>query len=225
VGAGLPRGRGDRHPAPPRGAADPPGAGWATVEGWFYVGADSFLVGLLAFAVSRLFVAVWEESIFRALFLRNAAEGLAGWVSPRRAVVAAWVVSSVTFGVLHLNQAPSPVSLSFWISLGLVPGLAYALTDDLALPMGFHFAYNFAGINLFGVVGADPSLAAQTAEIASVIRLAPAGGPPAFVGLAGWVNVSWGAVGGLLVIGYVAWRHGLGWEADLARWTPAGGGD
>ena len=198
-------------------------AGWASVTAVLSPGAaGSFAFGLLAAVASRLFVAVWEEVLFRGLFIKNAAEGLVGWVDPKRAVIGAWAISSVVFGLVHFQAAASPVALTFWVLLGGVLGFGYVFTGQLALPLGFHFAYNLVGINVFNVLGADPVVAGEAAQFTTLVRVVPVtGAPTAFVATAGLVNVTFGLLGGLLVLAWAWYRHdGPRWDESLATWRP-----
>ena len=198
------------------------GMGWASVTAIGSPGATgSFALGILAAVVSRLFVAVWEELLFRGLFVKNAAEGLSGWFTAKQAVVGAWAVSSVVFGLIHFQAAASPVALTFWILLGGVLGLGYVLTGKLALPIGFHFAYNLVGVHVFNVFGADPAVAGEAVLFATVLRVVPvAGAPETFVGVAGLVNVAFGVFGGLLVLVWAWYHHGLQVDRTIAMWRP-----
>lgn len=175
--------------------------GWLDVTAVAYApDGSSFAPAVLAFVAAFAGVAVWEEVAFRALFLTNAAEGFRRWAGPRTAVVAAWAVVSLAFGLLHLNQAPTPASILLWVVVGSVPGLAYVLTGELAFALGFHFAVDAvanAGFNLGGAEG-----------VPSVVRLAQTG-PDAMLGVTGYLTVAWLALAVPLTLAWVAARHGL----------------
>jgi membrane protease YdiL (CAAX protease family) len=174
--------------------------GWVEVTGVAVGPTGSFAPAFAAFLASWVGVAVWEELAFRGLFLTNAAEGFRRWLDGRAAVLAAWVVVSLVFGVLHLDQAPTPASLLLWVAVGAVPGLAYVLSGELAYALGFHFAVDAtvnAGFNLAGADGVPSLLAlAQT-------------GPDAMVGVTGFVTVAWLLLAVPLTLAWAAARHGL----------------
>jgi membrane protease YdiL (CAAX protease family) len=154
--------------------------------------------------LSYVFVGFWEETIFRGLVMRNAIEGLnVASVSYRAALVGGWVLSSVLFGLLHFGQATSPLALVFWILAGLILGLAYLLTDELAIPIGLHFAFDFSANNVFGLANVRDI----GSEIPMILR-PTFSGSDIFVGLAGVVNTSWLIIIGVLSIIVINWQYG-----------------
>lgn len=177
-----------------------------------YSAADgSFTIAMLTVVVAYVCVAVWEESVFRGLFITNGAEGL-GWVSPQVAVATAMSLAAVVFGVLHFQQAPSALSLLFWVGMGVVLALAYAITGELALPIGLHFAYNFVGNSVFGITGV------ATDQLPTLFRLSFTG-PKIFVRVAGVVNAAFIGVGFVLLLAWIQWRYGdLNLHTELAAW-------
>ncbi len=136
--------------------------GWVTVAGSFRSlspGAP-FALTILLPLVAFLFVGIYEELFSRGYQLRNMAEGfnypLPG---PRGAVLAAWGISSVLFGILHaFNRNADVVSVANIALAGLMLGTAYILTGELAVPIGLHIAWNFFQGNVFGfpVSGLSP---------------------------------------------------------------------
>lgn len=181
--------------------------GWASVAALLSPGTGgmSFLPSLLSFTLAWVFVGVWEEVVFRGIVMRNAIEGLNGpWIPRRWALVGGWVVSSVLFGVLHFGQASSPLALVFWIAAGLVLGLAYLLTDQLALPIGLHVAFDLGVNNVFGLA----SVRQAGARVPTLVRPAFTG-PDVLVDISGAVNTAWLVVIGLLTVAVVRWRYSL----------------
>ena len=174
--------------------------GWVDVTGVAVSPSSSFAPAFFAFLASWVGVAVWEELAFRGLFLTNAAEGFRKYLDGRTAVLAAWAVVSVVFGVLHLQQAPTPASLLLWVAVGAVPGLAYVLSGELSFALGFHFAVDAtinAGVNLGGAE-----------NVPSLLELAQTG-PEAMVGPTGYVSVAWLLLAVPLTLAWAASRHGL----------------
>jgi membrane protease YdiL (CAAX protease family) len=115
------------------------------------------LVWLLLFLLGFTCVGFYEEFLYRGLFITNAIEGLSErGSSPSMAAGIALLASTVTFALVHL---PSAVAQGGDVTvvaaktglLGGLLGVAYLLTDELALPMGLHLGVNYAQMNLFGI--------------------------------------------------------------------------
>lgn len=155
--------------------------GWMRVTDVAVAAGGAFLPGIAAFAVAFAGVAVWEELAFRALALTNAAEGFRRWFDDRTAVLAAWAATSLLFGVLHANQAPTPSAVAVWVVAGSVPGLAYVLSGRLGYAVGFHFAVDAAVNPVFNLGGAD---------VPALVGLAQTG-PEAMVGATGALTAGW----------------------------------
>ena len=180
--------------------------GWASISAIISPGTGElpFLLSISLFALTYVFVGFWEEAIFRGLVMRNAIEGLnIASVSYRGALVGGWVLSSVLFGLLHFGQATSSLALVFWILAGLILGLAYLLTDELAVPIGLHFALDFGANNVFGLANVRD----VAGDIPTVLR-PTFSGPEVFIGLSGVVNTIWLMVIGILTIGIIRWQYG-----------------
>lgn len=180
--------------------------GWASVGAVLSPGTGElpFLLSILLFALSYVFVGFWEELVFRGIVMRNAIEGLnASWVSHRTALIGGWVLSSVLFGVLHFSQASSLYALAFWILAGLILGLAYLYTDELAVPIGLHFAIDVSVNNVFGLA----NVRTVAEDIPMLIR-PEFTGPNTFVGLSGVVNTAWLVIIGILIIGVIRGQYG-----------------
>ncbi|MEZ3163059.1 type II CAAX endopeptidase family protein [Halorubrum sp. RMP-47] len=180
-------------------------AGWATISELFSGGTGAnvlpFTIAFGVYTINWVFVAFWEELVFRGLILTSAVEGLRSrWLSDRGAVVAGVVASSLIFTTGHFPGSLG--AFGFRMVLGVLLGAAYVWTDSLALPIGLHFLINFGMNNIYGlsnVVGA--------AEAAMLIR-------PAFTGPSQFVQ-AYGAVNGAavlcvaaLTVGYVLLRNG-----------------
>jgi hypothetical protein len=77
--------------------------------------------------------------------LKNAAEGLDyPALGPRGAVLLAWVLSSVFFGLLHAdNPSATFVSTLNIVLAGLMLGFGYVISGELAIPIGLHVTWNF----------------------------------------------------------------------------------
>jgi membrane protease YdiL (CAAX protease family) len=131
------------------------GLGWVEVDGAFETfGTNaSFLPSLLLPVVLYLCVGIYEETVFRGYQLKNGAEGLNYQVlGPRGAVLLAWVLSSVFFGLLHANNPNATfVSTLNIILAGLMLGFGYVISGELAIPIGLHIAWNFFQGAVYGL--------------------------------------------------------------------------
>jgi len=108
------------------------------------------LVAVLALGAFFLVQATAEEVLVRGYLLTNAAEGLAGWVGTRRAIIAATGLTGALFGVLHwTNPSASLLSVANITLYGLLLGACYVLTGRLGVASGFHVAWNYT-LALFG---------------------------------------------------------------------------
>lgn len=149
-------------------------------------------------------VGLWEEVLFRGVFILNAAEGLSRWIESRSTrVVGAWLASTFVFGALHFFSAGGEgVPVNFVVISAVVAGLYFGLpylwTGSLALPIGLHVATNFADAALFG--GTAPAYE----DFPALIRLTTS-----YPGM-------WEEVGGVALLAQVAT---LGILAAWVYWT------
>ena len=187
------------------------GLGWITVTGaWETVQPGApFALAILPPIGLLLCVGVYEETLSRGYQLRNAAEGLNyPALGPRGAIVLAWVLTSIFFGALHFgNPNATFLSTANIAVAGLMLGLGYVLTGELAIPIGLHITWNFFQANVFGfpVSGLKP-VGATFLEIEQ-------GGPETWTGgpfgpEAGVIGVSAMILGGLLITLWVRLRSG-----------------
>jgi membrane protease YdiL (CAAX protease family) len=191
-------------------------AGWATVSG-FTQGAQSlpFLPGMLLVLVYIGVLASWEEFIFRGAMLKNLAEGADGYVPQWAAAGLAIVVSTVIFALLHGGKISDPLAYGYYVVAGLVFGVVYVLSGDLALPIGFHVFYNFTMSAVFGL-----GVSQQTPELIALDVV----GPAFWIGEEGVARVVFAVVGGVLLVAYIRWRDGpLGVKDSVTAWTRLGG--
>jgi uncharacterized protein len=91
-------------------------------------------------------------------------------LGPRGAVLVAWVLSSVFFGLLHANNPNATfVSTLNIVLAGLMLGFGYVISGELAIPIGLHITWNlFQGavygfpVSGFGPFGATFLATQQT---------------------------------------------------------------
>ncbi|EMA05867.1 CPBP family intramembrane glutamic endopeptidase [Haloferax denitrificans] len=195
-------------------------AGWIAVSP-APLGVDRLLgVGsLLAFFVV---VGIAEELLLRGIVLTDVAEGLRWRFDPDAAVAGGLVISSAVFGVAHYANPNAGLTSTLSITLaGVMLGLGYALTGDLAIPTGVHISWNFVqgGVFGFAVSGLDfgTSLVETTERGPDVIT----GG--AFGPEAGLLGVGAIVLGAVCITAYVRARRGdLGFDPSVTvpdlRW-------
>jgi membrane protease YdiL (CAAX protease family) len=122
------------------------GVGWLKVTGTLVSPpGQPFIAAILADAVVIVGVAGWEEMAFRGYLVKNVAEGLySKIIGARWATVIAILLPSVLFGWLHASEPnATTVSTVNTMIFGVLFGVAYVLTGELALPIGLHFAWDF----------------------------------------------------------------------------------
>jgi membrane protease YdiL (CAAX protease family) len=192
-------------------------AGWLVVEG---VGEPGRLAATLAAGlVLMVAVAVYEELLVRGYWLTNLAEGLR-WlpgVGARRAVAGAVALTGLAFGALHAaNPNATPASALTISVAGVVLGLGYALTGSLALPTGFHFAWNFAQAFVFGFPTSGVGFGASVLAVEQTGPTIATGGP--FGPEAGAVGLAWLLVAAAGLLWWVRrTRDGVELRADVAE--------
>lgn len=183
--------------------------GWTDVTLALTSGDLPLAVGLIALFVA-MGVNQWvQETVFVAIPIRNAAEGLAArGVTPRRAVLAGWALAAMLFTLSHTNPGLA-VGINHLVGLG-VYALLYVHTGQLSYPVGVHFGVNFSSTSLF--------VAGPGTDGLAVFRVMESLG-----GLAG--GLSGGRlpqilVAYLLLLGLLRWRHGtVSICTDIAEWT------
>ncbi|MFZ4809027.1 MAG: CPBP family intramembrane glutamic endopeptidase [Hyphomicrobiaceae bacterium] len=122
------------------------------------IGSWYILLAVLWFALSSGF---FEELLFRGVLFRISQDTLGSW--------AAVVISSVAFGLIHLNNPGASLQGVLFIAVGagVVLAAAYMLTGRLWMSMGFHMAWNYTQAAVFPlhVSGSGTSQALVKASI------------------------------------------------------------
>jgi membrane protease YdiL (CAAX protease family) len=197
-------------------------AGWisprllSAAEGGFHL-AGSVTLSFIFYVT----VALMEEFTSRGYQLRNLSEGLVGRrVGPRAAIVAAFVISSSVFGLLHaLNPGATVLSTTNIILAGALLALPYVLTGELGASIGLHLSWNFfqGAVYGFPVSGTAPS--------ASLVKIEQ-GGPELWTGgkfgpEAGLLAIVATVVGGILILAWVKSRdRQVALDVEIARYEP-----
>ena len=167
------------------------GFGWVRVTGAFETyGRDApFAVCMLLPIAAFVCIGFNEETVSRGYQLKNSAEGLNHpSLGPRGAVLLAWVLTSVFFGTLHAdNPNATPISTLNIVLAGLMLGLGYVLSGELAIPIGLHITWNFFQGTVYGfpVSGLGP--------FGATLLETEQGGPEL------WTGGAFGPEGGLLI--------------------------
>lgn len=202
-------------------------AGWVEVRERFAVDlADTpFAIAILGPLAVFVVVGITEELLSRGYQLRNLAEGLnMRWWGARPAIIAAWVISSSLFGLLHIfNPNATSISTVYLMLAGLFLGLGYVLTGRLGLPIGLHITWNFFQGNVYGF-----PVSGNTVRSATVVAIHQ-GGPELWTGgafgpEAGLIGIVAILLGCLLTLVWVRLREGrLALYLPLACYRPRPG--
>ncbi|ELZ95133.1 hypothetical protein C440_08652 [Haloferax mucosum ATCC BAA-1512] len=179
--------------------------GWFTVDSVGFGGAR--LSGVASLLALFVVVGISEELLVRGVVLTDISEGLRWKFDVRVASTVALVVSAAVFGVIHLSNPNSSLASTLSITLaGVMLGLGYVLSGDLAIPIGLHITWNFfqGGVFGFSVSGLSfgTSVVATTERGPDVIT----GG--AFGPEAGLLGVGAILVGTAAIAWYVRARYG-----------------
>lgn len=108
----------------------------AGISNWYV------LLAFLWFAVSSSF---FEELLFRGVLFRISQDVFGSW--------AAVLISSLAFGLIHLNNPGATIKGVLFIACGagVVLAAAYMLTGRLWMSIGFHMAWNYTQAAVFPV--------------------------------------------------------------------------
>ena len=198
-------------------------AGWVTITQTLFSNRTDqpFWIGLLGYAALFLSVGVYEEMVSRGYHLRNMAEGLQGrFFSPRMALLAAYLLSSMLFGSLHMTNPNATItSTIFLMAAGLFLGLGYVLTGELAIPIGLHITWNFFQGCVFGFPVSGTEVSATFIAIQQSGPELVTGG--AFGPESGLIGLAAIALGSALIVLWVRRMHGKARpQENLAVYDP-----
>jgi membrane protease YdiL (CAAX protease family) len=196
-------------------------AGWIRVDGFFQANDPdfTFVTGTLSALILFLCVGINEELWIRGYLLHNLAEALNfKFLSPRAALLAAYVISSVIFGFLHgANPNATTLSSISIAAAGLFLGLGFILTGDLAIPIGIHITWNFFEGNVFGFPVSGLSSSATFIHINQSGPVLWTGG--AFGPEAGVVGLAAVVLGCVLTVAWLRFKGGkVRLQEELAQY-------
>lgn len=118
-------------------------AGWLVIESVGWRGSGPAASGLLIIGIAFVAVAWNEELLTRGYLLQNLEHGLG--------TVAAVLISSVLFGLLHIFNENATLIATLGVAFaGLLLAVAYLFTRQLWLAIGLHLGWNFAEGPIFG---------------------------------------------------------------------------
>lgn len=200
--------------------------GWLTgslrVTGFFEVSSPNggFALGMIQALVFFVFVGIYEELLSRGYHLVNLAEGFYGkLINQRWALMLAFLVSSLVFGILHLGNPNATWLSAVNITLaGIFLGLGMVLTGSLAIPIGLHITWNFFQGNVFGFAVSGIQTGATiiaTETIANTWLVGDAFGPES-----GLISLGAMLIGGLLTVLWIRRKRAVRLETDLAVYAP-----
>jgi uncharacterized protein len=199
-------------------------AGWITITGYTQGGAAGFpfTIGILTALIFFLSVGIYEEMLFRGYHLRNLAEGFEGrLINPRAALLLAYFLSSVVFGIAHAtNPNATPISTFNIAIAGLFLGLGFVLTGELAIPIGLHITWNFFQGNVFGFPVSGMQFGATFIEVNQLGPDTITGG--AFGPEAGLIGLAAMLLGSVLTVLWVRYNHGAARLRDELAVYPHG---
>jgi uncharacterized protein len=200
--------------------------GWLTgnlrITGFFEVYSQDggFIAGMLQALVFFVLVGIYEELLSRGYHLVNLAEGFnSKLIGKRSALILAFMVSSLLFGLLHLGNPNATWASAVNITLaGVFLGLGMVLTGSLAIPIGLHITWNFFQGNVFG-------FAVSGIQIGATVIATEMTGPTWLTGgdfgpEAGLLGLGAMLIGSTLTLVWVRRKVKLALAEDLAVYEP-----
>jgi uncharacterized protein len=198
--------------------------GWIEITGYLEPGTGGFgfWTGIAAAVILFLGVGIYEEMLFRGYHLRNLAEGFEGrLINPRGALLLAYFLSSIVFGIAHATNPNATLISTVNIAIaGLFLGLGFVLTGELAIPIGLHITWNFFQGNVFGFPVSGMQFGATFVGINQLGPEMITGG--AFGPEAGLIGLSAMLLGSILTIVWVRYNRGTARLRDELAVYPHG---
>jgi membrane protease YdiL (CAAX protease family) len=166
--------------------------GWIIINEIFFVlnPKQLFILPFFIFLFLFICIGISEELVSRGYLLKNLAEGFnIKFIGPRGAIIIGWILSSIVFGLFHIdnNNATFLSTLNITVG-GIFFGIGFVLTGELAIPIGLHITWNLFQANVFGFPVSGITI---PSEVISVFKVTQAG--PEI-----WTGGAFGPEGGLL---------------------------
>ena len=184
--------------------------GWIEIVSVMQNPTSTSFASSMAFCAAIYMLVSWrEETLTRGYLMLNLAQGLRpGPTTHRIAVLLAWVISSVIFGLLHAaNPHATYTSTLYLMIAGLMLGLPYLLTGSLAIPIGLHFSWNLVQGHVFGFPISGMRI--QQATVFQIRQLGPAAWTGAAFGPeAGYLGLIVMLLCMVLMCLWIQWRYG-----------------
>ena len=100
---------------------------------------------LLLFAFKMFLVSTLEETFFRGYLYTTIYDGFKSKKrSKKKTFLISLLISSILFGVAHFNNNNASVQSIIFLTInGIVWCIPFAITKNLGLSIGLHFAWNF----------------------------------------------------------------------------------
>ncbi len=200
-------------------------AGWITITQTFYVSYPGipFLVAIIGRVLFAIAVGFWESMIFVGYPIRNLTEGLRSVVGRRATFLIVLLLPALVFGLAHIANPHATLISSAGVAFaGILFGLPYVLTGNLALSIGFHLMGDFVEGSLFGWPVSGSEIHASFLTVSQQ-------------GPAVWTGGEFGPEASVLLIPFVflafilvwIWMRRAYkvrfWQTPLAHYTPARG--
>jgi membrane protease YdiL (CAAX protease family) len=194
-------------------------SGWAAITEILWANGDgyTFPVSMLLILVFFLGVGIYEELWNRGYLVKNLAEGLNFKpLGPRGAILLTALGTAIIFGLFHAtNPGASVMSTLALVLAGGLYATAYVLTGELAIPIGYHIAWNFFEGAVFGFPVSGYSLDASF--IATQVEGPDLWTGGAFGPEAGLLGILARAAGIVMIMAWVRLRYRkLGLREELA---------
>ncbi len=126
--------------------------GWIEIKGFFVSLYAPFATAVSVGLLNYICVGIREELLSRGYHFINIAEGLRFIKGGEKiAWLLAYILSSAVFGLLHLgNPNATLISTINLMLAGILLGMGYYLTRELAIPIGLHITWNFFQGKVYG---------------------------------------------------------------------------
>jgi len=166
--------------------------GWISINEIFFMlnPKQLFVLPIFIFLILFICIGISEELVSRGYLLKNLAEGFnIKVIGPRGAIIIGWILSSIVFGLFHLdnNNATFLSTLNITIG-GIFLGIGFVVTGELAIPIGLHITWNLFQANVFGFPVSGITIPSQVVTVFNVTQTGPEI----------WTGGAFGPEGGLL---------------------------